>query len=181
MPPDAVPQTEVQAEVAFNLGLIDTWQRREAELIQYEIVELVRNRNWTAARTRSDDLLAYIIKASATSTLEDIRRDKAYDAEDRVSQYLNIPAVKDNINAPRNIVYESCSKEVDRIIGHDVMKSVAHLVPDIIARSHVLLYQGQFDAECGVASNEAWISKLVRNTLETLLCFGWAVGNVAAI
>lgn len=33
-------------------------------------------------------------------------------------------------------------------------------VPDLIERSHVLLYQGQFDAECGVASNEAWISKL---------------------
>eukprot|EP00878_Enallax_costatus_P025460 GHUV01027238.1.p1 GENE.GHUV01027238.1~~GHUV01027238.1.p1 ORF type:complete len:479 (+),score=118.13 GHUV01027238.1:82-1518(+) len=158
---DAVPQTEVQAEVAFNLGLIDSRQRREAEQIQYEVVELVRNRNWTAARIRSDELLAYITKASATSTLEDIRRDKAYDAEDRVSQYLNLAAVKDNINAPRDIVYESCSKTVDKIMGHDVMKSVAHLVPDLIALSHVMLYQGQFDAECGVASNEAWISKLI--------------------
>lgn len=42
----------------------------------------------------------------------------------------------------------------------DVMKSVANLVPDLLARSHVLLYQGQFDAECGVASNEAWIYQL---------------------
>jgi vitellogenic carboxypeptidase-like protein len=49
---------------------------------------------------------------------------------------------------------------VDGIMGHDVMKSVANLVPDLLERSHVLLYQGQFDAECGVASNEAWISKL---------------------
>lgn len=45
-------------------------------------------------------------------------------------------------------------------MGHDVMKSTAHLVPDLLTRSHVLLYQGQFDAECGVASNEAWISQL---------------------
>lgn len=57
-------------------------------------------------------------------------------------------------------MYEACSKEVDGVMGHDVMKSVANLVPDLLARSHVLLYQGQFDAECGVASNEAWISKL---------------------
>lgn len=68
--------------------------------------------------------------------------------------------VKANINAPPDLVYAACSKEVDAILGHDVMKSVAHLVPDLLERSHVLLYQGQFDAECGVASNEAWISKL---------------------
>lgn len=68
--------------------------------------------------------------------------------------------VKANINAPADLTYAACSKEVDAIMGHDVMKSVAHLVPDLLDRSHVLLYQGQFDAECGVASNEAWISKL---------------------
>lgn len=60
----------------------------------------------------------------------------------------------------RDIVYEACSKVVDGIMGHDVMKSVANLIPDLLECSHVLLYQGQFDAECGVASNEAWISKL---------------------
>jgi vitellogenic carboxypeptidase-like protein len=34
----------VQAEVAWNMGLIDTWQRREAEAMQEEIVELVINK-----------------------------------------------------------------------------------------------------------------------------------------
>lgn len=157
---EAVEQTLVQAEVAFNLGLIDTRQRREAEAIQDEVVDLVRNRQWVAARKRSDELLAYITSASASATLEDIRRDKGYDAEDRVTTYLNIPEVKANVNAPQHLIYAACSKEVDAVMGHDVMKSVANLVPDLLDRSHVLLYQGQFDAECGVASNEAWISKL---------------------
>lgn len=85
--------THPQAEVAFNLGLIDTRQRREAEAIQEEVVDLVLNRQWVAARKRSDELLAYIIKASHSATLEDIRRDKAYDDEDRVSTYLNRPGV----------------------------------------------------------------------------------------
>ncbi|WIA29141.1 hypothetical protein OEZ86_011652 [Tetradesmus obliquus] len=157
---DAVEQTLVQAEVAYNMGLIDSRQRQQAEAIQTDVVELVRNKQWTAARKRSDELLAFITNASATPTLEDIRRDKGYDAEDRVGSYLNMPAVKANINAPEDIVYEACSKVVDGIMGHDVMKSVANLIPDLLERSHVLLYQGQFDAECGVASNEAWISKL---------------------
>lgn len=156
----AVEQTLVQAEVAFNMGLIDTRQRLEAEGMQAAIVEMVRNKQWRAARTASDELLAYITQASASATLEDVRRDKAYDAEDRVSAYLNLPEVKANINARADVTYAACSPEVDKIMGHDVMKSVAHLVPDLLARSHVLLYQGQWDAECGVASNEAWISKL---------------------
>eukprot|EP00775_Hariotina_reticulata_P013690 gene13690-13812_t len=129
---NAVAQTLVQAEVAFNMGLIDSVQRRKAEAIQHQVVELVRNTNWRAARNMSDALLKFITEAS----------------------------VKDNIAAPENLVYEACSKVVDGIMGHDVMKSVANLVPDLLARSHVLLYQGQFDAECGVASNEAWIYQL---------------------
>jgi hypothetical protein len=54
----------VQAEVAFNLGLIDTRQRRQAEVIQDQVVELVRNNNWRAARNMSDALLKYITQAS---------------------------------------------------------------------------------------------------------------------
>ncbi|KAF8072930.1 SCPL50 [Scenedesmus sp. PABB004] len=157
---DAVAQTLVQAEVAFNMGLLDSRQRAEAEAMQTEVVELVRNRNWVKARRASDALLGYITNSSATATLEDIRRDKAYDAEDRVSAYLNRAEVKANVGAPADIVYAACSKEVDAAMGHDVMKSVAGLVPDILASSHLMLYQGQFDAECGVASNEAWISRL---------------------
>lgn len=197
------------------MGLIDTRQRLEAEALQASIVEMVRNKQWRAARTASDELLAFITAASASATLEDVRRDKAYDAEDRVTTYLNLPGacgsvltgsvpaclcslhagiacprasrflrsihpsislaplqpnhthdrttpaeVKANINARPDVVYAACSPEVDRVMGHDVMKSVARLVPDLLARSNVLLYQGQWDAECGVASNEAWISKL---------------------
>lgn len=77
-----------------------------------------------------------------------------------LSASLPLSEVKANVNAPQHLIYAACSKEVDAVMGHDVMKSVANLVPDLLDRSHVLLYQGQFDAECGVASNEAWISKL---------------------
>jgi vitellogenic carboxypeptidase-like protein len=83
-----------QAEVAWNMGLIDTRQRRELEAMQARVVGLVRNRQWRAARRGSDEVLAYITNASASATLEDIRRDKAYDAEDRVTAYLNKPGAR---------------------------------------------------------------------------------------
>ncbi|KXZ54047.1 hypothetical protein GPECTOR_5g156 [Gonium pectorale] len=57
-------------------------------------------------------------------------------------------------------VWESCDKEVDNVLGHDVMKSVKSLVIDLLSYKPVLLYQGQWDAECGVGSNDAWIGAL---------------------
>lgn len=45
-------------------------------------------------------------------------------------------------------------------MGADVMKSVKGLVADILDEHPVLLYQGQFDVECGVASNDAWIQSM---------------------
>lgn len=40
---DAETQTAVQAEVAYNMGLIDMAQRRKAEAIQAQIIDLVRS------------------------------------------------------------------------------------------------------------------------------------------
>ena len=34
----------------------------------------VRNREWKAARARSDDLNSFIVNSSGTATLEDVRR-----------------------------------------------------------------------------------------------------------
>ncbi|GBF91928.1 serine carboxypeptidase-like [Raphidocelis subcapitata] len=157
---DAVAQTRVQAEVAWGMGLIDTRQRREAEAMQEQVIEMVNNKQWRKARDLSDQLLAYITAAAALGTLEDVRRDEGYDAPDITTRYLNLPEVKADLGAKADITYVSCSPEVDAAMGHDVMKSTANLVPDLLAFSHVLLYHGQFDAECGVGSNEAWISQL---------------------
>lgn len=62
--------------------------------------------------------------------------------------------------SPTHTIVCDCACCLTHDVLADVMKSAANLVPDLLARSHVLLYQGQFDAECGVASNEAWIYQL---------------------
>jgi vitellogenic carboxypeptidase-like protein len=180
---DAVAQTLVQAEVAHNMGLIDWRQRQEAEAIQRRVVDSVRARRYRQARALSDAVLGLINNASGLGTLEDVRREKGYDAEDRVGRLLNRPEVRAAVRAkaagsssvdpggdgggggppsglPGPKVYESCSHLVDKRMGADVMHSTAHLVPDLLAHGHVMLYHGQFDAECGSRSNEAWLETL---------------------
>ncbi len=48
------------------------------------------------------------------------------------------------LGVPKDIVYESCSDKVGDALGPDVMKSVKHLIPDILAALPLLLYQGRF-------------------------------------
>ncbi|EFJ43239.1 hypothetical protein VOLCADRAFT_66092 [Volvox carteri f. nagariensis] len=162
---DAETQTAVQAEVAWGMGLIDTVQRRVAEGMQQEIIELVRSREWRAARNKSDALLRYISTAGGAATLEDVRRNTGYDSRNQVDEYLNSPPLRQllapsGVPPASDLAWESCSGEVDAVMGHDVMKSVKGLVSDLLQYKPVLLYQGQWDAECGVGSNDAWIHTL---------------------
>ncbi|GIL69722.1 hypothetical protein Vretifemale_703 [Volvox reticuliferus] len=162
---DAETQTAVQAQVAWGMGLIDSVQRKLAEQMQEQVIELVRSREWRAARNMSDVLLAYIATSGGSATLEDVRRNTGYDSRSQVDAYLNSPHLRELL-APSGVPptsalsWESCSAEVDHIMGHDVMKSVKNLVADLLDYMPVLLYQGQWDAECGVGSNDAWIHTL---------------------
>lgn len=156
---DAETQTAYQAEVAYGMGLISWHQRKEAEKMQDEVIELIQAKEYRKARVAGDALMAFITDASGSATLEDIRRNTGYDGSNMADAFLNQPHVRAAINAP-DVFWVSCSAEVDQIMRHDVMKSVKNLVIDLLAFKPVLLYQGQFDAECGVAGNDAWISTL---------------------
>uniref|UniRef100_A0A7S0VCK6 Carboxypeptidase n=1 Tax=Polytomella parva TaxID=51329 RepID=A0A7S0VCK6_9CHLO len=158
---DAETQTMYQAEVAYSFGLIDRRQRLVAESMQYHTLDLVLSENYAQARAASDALLAYINGVSGTATLEDVRRNLGYDGWYNVDAYLNQPEVQEFLGVlDENVTWSSCAPEVDRALRHDVMRSVKKLVADIIKFHPALFYQGQFDGECGVASNDAWLDSM---------------------
>ena len=43
---------------------------------------------------------------------------------------------------PAGLQYESCSERVGEVLGRDVMKTVAPLIPDLLAAYPLLLFQG---------------------------------------
>ena len=45
-----------------------------------------------------------------------------------------------------NIKFEGCSSKVAAALGPDVMKSVKHLIPDLLSALPILLYQGLSNA-----------------------------------
>lgn len=46
------------------------------------------------------------------------------------------------LGVPPFLRFESCSERVGKVLGADVMKSVADLVPDLLAALPMLLFQG---------------------------------------
>ena len=46
------------------------------------------------------------------------------------------------LGVPGHVMFEECSGEVGDALGPDVMKSVKHLIPDVLASLPLLLYQG---------------------------------------
>jgi len=157
---DAETQTVWQAQIAWSMGLINWHQKLQAEAMQQQVVDLVRSKEWLAARLKSDEINEFITNASGSAILEDIRRNIQYDAPDTTTTFLNYHHVKKAIGAKPDMTYVSCSPEVDQILAGDVMKSTKRLVEDLLHYYPVLIYAGQFDAECGVASNDAWLSTL---------------------
>ncbi len=69
----------------------------------------------------------------------------------RAQAALGVPADKEWIRK---------SEPVRKALAGEVMRSVAHLFPDLLARLPVLLYQGATDAQDGPATNEPWIRAL---------------------
>ena len=51
-----------------------------------------------------------------------------------------------------NFKFEGCSSKVAAALGPDVMKSVKHLIPDLLSALPVLLYQGMSNAFINVVA-----------------------------
>ncbi|GFH19119.1 carboxypeptidase, partial [Haematococcus lacustris] len=118
---DAPTQQLVQGEVAWSMGLIDTEQRRQVDALSQQVVELLRSKAWTKARHLSDLANEIITNASASATLEDVRRNIGYDGTELVDRYLNQHAVRQHLGvSPPSMRWLSCSAEVDAVLGHDV-------------------------------------------------------------
>ncbi|KAL4420440.1 hypothetical protein ABPG75_010096 [Micractinium tetrahymenae] len=158
---DPATQVMSHADVAFYGGFIDPRQRLRAMAMQLETVQLITAGLWDEAHALRNNLLEHIRASSGVATLLDMRRYEDYDAAHLVDCYLNLPAVKEALGADPAITFESCSAAVGDALGPDVMRSVKHLVPDLLAAGlPLLLYQGMHDAQDGPASFSAWIYSL---------------------
>lgn len=157
---DPLLQVQTHGDTAYYMGAISGRQRQVAKEMERQAAALIRRAKWHEAVRVREELLAFIQTSSGVATLYDIRRSKKYDAGNDVEAFINDPLVKDALRADRNTTFVGCDPEVARALAPDVMKSVKHLIPDLLAHLPVLLYQGQFDLQDGVATSQEWLDTL---------------------
>ncbi|EFN52577.1 hypothetical protein CHLNCDRAFT_138584, partial [Chlorella variabilis] len=133
------------ADTAYFQGYIDPHQRVRAMTMQLEVVQLIAAGRWEEAHGLRSGLLEHIRSSAGAATLLDMGRCvyEDYDAGKLVDCYLNLPEVQEALGVAPGLRFESCSDEVGEALGPDVMKTVKHLVPDLLAAYPMLLYQGR--------------------------------------
>ncbi|KAF8378627.1 hypothetical protein HHK36_029976 [Tetracentron sinense] len=166
------PQTQITilAAMAYFSGLINEKQRTRVEEIQDEAARLAREGKWREASDALIRVANLLQNMTGLATLFDIRRMRPYETE-VVSVLLQNEEVKKALGVNKSMVWdwEACSDIVDGALHEDVMKSVKFMVEELVKKSKVLLYQGQFDLTGSVVSNEAWVKEMKWEELHRFL------------
>ncbi|KAK7362563.1 hypothetical protein VNO77_04679 [Canavalia gladiata] len=156
---DPVTQVTAYALHAYFVGLINERQKNEVEKAQLEAVRLIKMRNWSVATDARDTVLELLQNMTGLATLYDYTKKAPY-RDDFVEKFLNIAEVKKALGVNESLVYELCSDVVGAVLRADVMKSVKYMVEQLVRRSRVLLYQGQYDLRNGAVQVEVWVKTM---------------------
>ncbi|KAJ0985931.1 hypothetical protein J5N97_004287 [Dioscorea zingiberensis] len=177
-----VVQVATHADSAYFTGFINEKQKARMESLQRTAVRLVEEEKWSEATEARGNVLDYLQNVSGLATLYDFSKKKPYQSE-MVAVLMNDEKVKAALGAAKGVVWEECSDVVGGALTEDVMKSVKFMVEELIEKSRVLLYQGQYDLRDGVVSTEAWMKELEWEGLERFLNAErkvWEVGGELA-
>ncbi|XP_043693972.1 serine carboxypeptidase-like 50 [Telopea speciosissima] len=163
-----VTQVATHAASAYYSGLINEKQRTQLEEIQAQAVKLTQEGKWKEATDARNKILDWLQNLTGLATLYDFRRKTPYETE-TVTAFLNKEQVKKALGVENSLVWVECSHVVGDALHEDVMKSVKFMVEELVKKSKVLLYQGQFDLRDGVVSTEAWVKEMNWEGLESFL------------
>ncbi|XP_042475045.1 serine carboxypeptidase-like 50 [Macadamia integrifolia] len=163
-----ITQVATHAATAYYSGLINEKQRTQLEEIQAQAVKLTQEGKWKEASDARVRILDSLENLTGLATLYDLRRKTPYETE-IVTAFLNKEQVKDALGVDKSLVWEECSGVVGDALHDDVMKSVKFMVEELVKKSKVLLYQGQFDLRDGVVSTEEWVKEMNWEGLQSFL------------
>lgn len=149
---------------AFNMGLVDQIQQLRLDELAKQSVECVMKEDWLGAVAARSKLLEHLHEWSGLATLEDIRKSAEYftspNGTDYLTPFVNLKSVKKALGADISTTWSQCDDLVDEKLQGEIMKSTKWMVEALLQKMPVLLYQGQFDIQDGVASNEAWMQTI---------------------
>lgn len=166
-----VVQVLTYGPTAFYMGLVDQEQQHLLDDLARKSVECILKEDWLGAVAARSKLMRNLHNWSGLATLEDIRKSADYftfaNSTEYLTAFVNMEAVKEALGADVNSTWSQCDDLVDEKMQVDIMKSTKWMVEALLQKLPVLLYQGQFDIQDGVASNEAWMQSIVWENIQS--------------
>ncbi|BBN15042.1 vitellogenic carboxypeptidase-like protein [Marchantia polymorpha subsp. ruderalis] len=159
-----VAQIPAYAPAAYYMGLIDDRQRSKDEELAKLVVKHIENGRFDLAHDARSVLMRALYEQTGFATLLDIRRELDYytyaNGSSWLSPVVNRESIKKALGAEESITWEDCTDYVDSSFRNQTMQSTKFMVEYALTKLPVLLYQGQFDLQDGVASNEQWMKDI---------------------
>jgi len=157
-----VTQVQQQANVAWVYGLISYNQKLFLERMQADVVREINAGNMRRATSLTDDLISTILRYAIDISLDEIHLagDREYSMKREITYLFNDRAVKRMLGVNESFVYSTWSDKVSDSMTPDIMASEAQNAKYLMERIPVMFYEGNFDANCGWASNDIWLHKL---------------------
>eukprot|EP00262_Sarcandra_glabra_P003242 TRINITY_DN1385_c0_g1_i6.p1 TRINITY_DN1385_c0_g1~~TRINITY_DN1385_c0_g1_i6.p1 ORF type:complete len:447 (-),score=58.56 TRINITY_DN1385_c0_g1_i6:68-1408(-) len=167
---DPVAQVATHAETAYFSGLINEKQKTYVEGLQSEAVRLIQEGKWSEASDARKRVTNWLQSVTGYVTLFDVRKPRPTESDIiNFRVFLQNEKVKEALGVDKLIAWEECSSVVGMALFEDVMKSVKFMVEELVKKSKVLLFQGQFDLIDGVVSTGAWVTEMEWEGLERFL------------
>ncbi|KAJ4780781.1 Carboxypeptidase [Rhynchospora pubera] len=166
-----VTQVATHADSVYYTGLINEEQKGHLESRQLAVVKLIIAHKWKEASDVRTVLLKELKNATGVATLFDFTRKTDYPIE-MISEFLNQGEVMEVLGVSKDVHFQLISDDVAKALHEDKMKSVKYMVEELVQHIQVLLYQGVYDLQDGVVSNEAWLREMHWGCLEGFLKAG---------
>lgn len=155
-------QTGTVGVQAFQLGLIDENELSSYTQMLAQCTALVQAEDWAQAQVFCDAMDTFVVNASGGINIDDVRQFGGDDKDTRLTQWLNAAAVQQALGLPfvNANAWAECSGAVAAALATDEMKDAVQLLPNLLANTRVMLYNGNFDLNCGVTGTEAYLQAM---------------------
>jgi len=136
-------------ELDASIGLYDTYKG------------LVDAGAYTAASIAGNLILETLMVEAGLGDPYDIRKpsDPTDPLSDLLQTYLNLPETRAKLNVGDNM-WEACASGPFIALTSDEARSAEDLVPGILAKIPVMLYNGDMDLICNMDGTSTWASEL---------------------
>lgn len=127
----------------YQHGIVDLRDKKLMDSIRDEALDLIRQGRYEEARDKQDDILGIMTNITGITNVYNYLFAQDTDDEPLMDVFIQTSEIRRAIHVGNSKFQDGGA--VNEALSGDVMKSVVHLLPDLMDNYRVLLYSGQVD------------------------------------